>query len=106
MESKCEASECDCCSGSSSKECCENQQDQSYHSNDRMGIMLCVAKSAKMELLKEKIKKRLESTEGKKLDKLADFLVESMLDYRKSKIDMIKRHGEMREKFESIIMGG
>jgi hypothetical protein len=40
---------------------------------------------AKAELLKEKIKKKLETIEGKKLDEIADMLVESKMELRKTK---------------------
>lgn len=41
--------------------------------------ILCLAKTAKQELLKEKIKKGLEAKIGKKLDKVADAAVEALL---------------------------
>lgn len=41
--------------------------------------ILCLAKCAKHELLKEKMKKVLEAKIGKKLDKVADVAVDALL---------------------------
>ena len=41
--------------------------------------MLCLAKSAKHDLLKEKMKKVFEAKIGKKLDKVAEIAVEAVL---------------------------
>ena len=52
-----------------------NQQDNCTLAED----LLCLAKSAKHELLKEKMKKSLEAKIGKKLDKIADVAVDAVL---------------------------
>jgi hypothetical protein len=41
--------------------------------------ILCLAKSAKHDLLKEKMKKQLEAKIGKKLDKIAEVAVDAVL---------------------------
>jgi hypothetical protein len=85
--------------GYESDEECDCHCDES---DSKMMMLWHVGKFAKMELLKEKIKKRLEAAQGKKLDKMADFAVEAMNEYHKAKGDMSKKWQEMHEKFESI----
>lgn len=58
------------------KEAANNQN------NERCTIaedLFCLAKSAKQELLKEKMKKNLEAKIGKKLDKIAEVAVDAVL---------------------------
>lgn len=71
---------------------------------DKMGMMKCVFKEAKMELMKEKIKKKLEAAEGKKLDAMADALVSGMLEHMKIKMEMWQHKQEMMEKMKTIFM--
>ena len=75
-------------------------------------MMMWLVKSAKAELIREKVKAKLEEAEGKKLDKLADFLVESMLEHKKAKADFYRLKEEQeskdesaREKFWEILRG-
>ncbi|MBI5227788.1 hypothetical protein HY988_04335 [Candidatus Micrarchaeota archaeon] len=93
--SECE-SKCDCGSGS----CCESDGCGSGHPEggyDHTAIMMYLAKSAKMELIKEKVKAKLEKTHGKKFDKVADILVEALEAHMKMKKEMMKK-GELTEK--------
>ena len=46
--------------------------------------------------------KRLESVEGKKLDKVAELIVEMLLDYYKTEDDISKKKQEFNEKLEKI----
>ena len=67
-------------------------------------MMLCLAKEAKMELIREKVKKSLEAADGKRLDKIADLLVEAMLEHKKDRTSMANKWSELNEKFESTLM--
>ncbi len=90
----CESSQC----GQSS--CCESEGcggGSSEGAYDHTAIMMYLAKSAKMELIKEKVKAKLEKTHGKKLDKVADILVEALEAHMKMKEQMMKK-GELNEK--------
>lgn len=60
---------------SSGEECCTLAED-----------LLCLAKSAKHELLQEKMKKILEAKIGKKLDKVAEVAVEALLTQWQHKV--------------------
>lgn len=90
MENECVSAECGC-----------GQQECSCYEMDRMAMMMCLVKEAKMELLKEKIKKKLEEADGKRLDSIAGLLVEAVTDCRKGKEDLHRKMEEMRSKFES-----
>jgi hypothetical protein len=61
---------------------------------------------AKMELIKEKVKKKLEAAEGKKLDELAELIVQAKMGMMKTKMQMMKNREEMMEKFSSIWENG
>lgn len=108
MKSTCEEESCcqseDCSQGS----CCSAES--CYP--DKFSMMMWLVKSAKAELIRERIKARLEKTEGEKLDKLADFLVENMLEHKKAKANFYRmreeqssREDESREKFWGILRG-
>jgi hypothetical protein len=83
--------QCDCQSNDS---CCSQQS--------MLGGLIYLAKEAKYELLKEKIKRKLESSMGKKLDQMADVAVEAFLESWKGKKEMKSRWQELEEKLEKI----
>jgi hypothetical protein len=69
---------------------------------DKMWMLMHIAKKAKMEIIKEKVKKKLEAAEGKQFDEVADMIVEAMLGKRDMMKGMIKKKKEMQERFEAI----
>jgi hypothetical protein len=71
-------SECNNGSCDSGKGSCESKPSSSDGCNIAEDI-LCLAKSAKHELLKEKMKKGFEAKMGKKLDKIAEVAVDAVL---------------------------
>jgi hypothetical protein len=68
--------------------------------------MMHLVKMARAELLKEKIKKKLEAVEGKKLDEMADLLVEAKMEMRKARREFWKKKMEMKEKMWEIFNEG
>lgn len=102
MEQDYELVECEC--GQQGCGCSQSQCGAGEY--DRMAMMMYLAKAAKMELIKKKIKEKLEVVEGKKLDKIADLLVEAITEYHQVKADIGKRKQGMKEKFEAIFMEG
>lgn len=68
-ENECTTSQCDTESKKSS-DCCTIAED-----------LLCLAKQAKHEVLKEKMKKEIEAKLGKKLDNIAKIVVEAGIAY-------------------------
>ena len=62
-----------------------------------------LAKSAKMELIKDKVKAKLEKVHGKKYDNVADILVEALDMHTKMKQDQMKK-GELGEKLMKALM--
>lgn len=97
---ECEEGKCTCSNeqscGCGKSECCGEEQ------YDKADMFLYMAKGAKMELLKEKMKKRLEAAEGKKLDKVADLIVEALLERYKTDEDISKKRQELSEKLDTI----
>ena len=67
-----------------------------WHHYDKQFMLFHLVKKAKMELLMDRIKKRIEAKEGKKLDEIADALVVSKLSMQKTKM-------ELRDKFKKIM---
>ena len=97
---ECEEGKCNCsneCSGQcgNGNECCSGEY-------DKLDMFLYMAKGAKMELLKEKMKEKLEGAVGKKLDKVADLMVGSLMDHYKSEGDALNKKQELGEKLEKI----
>ena len=80
--SECQNGSCetgkDCCCDSEcapAKDCCTIAED-----------ILCLAKEAKHELLKEKMKKVLEAKVGKKLDAVATIAVDALIAWKQSEL--------------------
>jgi hypothetical protein len=74
------------------------------HGGGKMMMMWKVVKFAKFELLKDRVKVRLEQKEGKQLDEMADFLVEAALDFKNAKKMLWKKKMEMKERMMEIFM--
>mgnify|MGYP001584446662 FL=1 len=109
MGETCESGEC--CSGEQ-KQCCGSKEcscssccskESQCGAYDKFGMMMCLAKEAKMELLKEKMKKKFEALHGKKLDRIADFIVEAMHEHKMAGNEMMKKAEESREKFYALL---
>lgn len=60
---------------------------------------------AKAELLKEKIKQRMDSHYGKNLDKIADLIVEVIADKTKTRTSIQKKRQEIQEAFTELQSG-
>ncbi|MHC4267921.1 MAG: hypothetical protein ACYSTS_05605 [Planctomycetota bacterium] len=69
--------------------------------SDMMGLTKC----AKKELLKEKIKANLEEKIGPKLDKIADLLVNAMLDEYKSSMEGKARNAALGNNIREVFSG-
>ena len=76
----------------------EDFHHRSWEHSDHKSMMKYVVIAAKSELLKEKVKKRLEEVEGKKLDEIAKVLVDSKLEFIKAKKEMWKKKKDMKER--------
>ena len=72
--------------------------------HEKFHMMMCLAKSAKMELLKDKIKKKIEAAEGKKLDEMAAVIADMLLEKQKMRMGFKKKKHEMKKKLEEILM--
>ena len=72
--------------------------------HERFHMMMSIAKSAKMELLKEKIKKKIEAAEGKKLDEIATIIADMLMEKQKMKMGIKKKKHEMKKRIEELLM--
>lgn len=72
---------------------------------DQKEMMMWILHMAKKELLKEKIKQRLQEAEGKKMDEIAKAVVEGKMEFMKMKKEMWAKKKQMMEKMMDI-MGG
>jgi hypothetical protein len=77
-----------------------------WEHGDHKAMMWHLVKEARAELLKEKIKKRLEAIEGKKLDEMAGMLIEARMEIKKAKREFWKKKMEMKEKMMEIFSEG
>jgi len=71
---------------------------------DMMPMMKHVFMKAKMKVLKEKMMKRIEAKEGKKLDAAADLIVDYMLDHFQGKMKRMGKKAELTEKLKDVFM--
>ena len=88
--------------------CWSGQQNDSHCSDGQLQCcpieeLVSVAKCAKKELLKEKIKIRLEKEIGDKLDQVADLAVEMMIECHKSKVAGVSKKEAIMQKFKAIL---
>ena len=97
-ESKCGCEgECDCQNSCSEDKCCSEQS--------MLATIAYMAKGAKMEILREKIKKKLESSYAKKLDDVADIAVEALVQCHEDKHEMKKKWQDLEKKLENVLEG-
>jgi len=98
---ECEEGKCSCSSNCDERGCeCGSGCSEGQYS--KLDMFFYLVKEAKMELLKEKMKKRLEASIGKKLDKVADVMAEALLDYYKTEGDASKKRQDLNDKLDKI----
>lgn len=101
------------CCGGHHHECCHEDSCHHHHHDheeeccaDFAQHLLEVADEAWMEVLKEKIKKHVETKSGKKLDKLAEFIASSNHTRWKNKMGAKKACSDYEEKVAEYLCGG
>ncbi len=67
--------------------------------------MMDLTRCAKKELLKEKIKANLEKKMGSKLDKMADLLVDTMLEEYKSSMEGKAHRSTLEKNIRKVFSG-
>ena len=93
----CGQANCDCgsqCSGGSCGSGCGEM--------DYLRMIVYLAKEAKAEMIKDKIKTRLEKTHGKKLDKIADIAVEALQAKCEMGNERQKKMEELNAKLDAV----
>ncbi len=70
-----------------------------------ISTLLKLTRCAKKELLKEKIKANLEKKAGAKLDKVADLLVDAMIEEHKAAGVDKERRAELQAKIREVFIG-
>ncbi|MDP3742616.1 MAG: hypothetical protein Q8R15_04845 [Candidatus Micrarchaeota archaeon] len=61
-----------------------------------------MAKSAKFELLREKVKQRIDKQQGKELDKIADLVVDAISQKAKTSEELEKKRQQLASAFEEL----
>ena len=61
-----------------------------------------IARWAKVELLREKVKQRIDAKYGKKLDKIADLIVEVVVEEAKNATEAERKEAELEDSFENL----
>jgi hypothetical protein len=90
-------SDCSCGCGGESCECtCCN------HEGSKAKEFMMLAKKAHMELLKDKMKAVMEAKVGKKMDRVAELVVETALVYMKDRMAEKQAHENFEEKLMEI----
>lgn len=79
-----------------------HKKEKAYSDKHKPADMTKLVRKAKNELLKEKIKVKLEKRMGDKLDKAAGLLIDEMLEKYKSREEDEKRRKELEEGLEGI----
>mgnify|MGYP001619185067 CR=1 FL=1 len=100
---ECEEGKCSCSSNCKEQSCeCGNGCGCGEEQCSKLDMYFWLAKQAKMELLKEKMKKRLEASDGKRLDRVTELIVGALLEHNKAEADVSKRRQELNEQLEKI----
>ena len=90
-----------CSSDTSCKKKSKCDKGGSHGTSDMMNLTKC----AKKELLKEKIKANLEKKIGAKLDKIADLLVDAMLEEYRSSMEGKARNSALDNSIREVFRG-
>ncbi len=90
-----------CSSDSKCKKKSKCDKDGGHSISDLMDLAQC----AKKELLKEKIKANLEEKMGTKLDKIADLLVNAMLDEYRTSMEGKARNATLGNDIRQVFSG-
>ena len=95
----CGSNECGCgqeqCNCPSEDSCCGS-------SCDKMDMLMYLVHSAKMELIKEKMKKKLDAVKGRQFDQVADLFVSAMMEKYKDEAESERKREEIQQKFDAI----
>lgn len=94
----------ECCSVESEQAC--GPQECGPEMDDRLAGLVWAAKAAKMELLQDKMKARLEEKDGARLDRLADVGVEALLELRRGRLESAKRLRELADALDKACEDG
>ncbi|MFQ5686252.1 MAG: hypothetical protein ACE5GV_06275 [Candidatus Scalindua sp.] len=95
-----------CASGKGSvSSCCKDKSTCDKGGGHCVSDLLKIARCAKKELLKEKIKANLEKKVGTKLDKVADLLVDAMIEEHKAAGVDKGRRDALQAKIREVFIG-
>lgn len=91
-------------------ECNTNEEchphEECHHGHDKGKMHMHIVHEAKMELIKDRVKKKLEVAMGKKLDEMAELIVQAKMSMMKSKMQMMKEKEYMMANMEAIWKSG
>lgn len=96
----CENGSCGCGNGGGRDECGGGYQSRCGPSSADYAFLL--NHWAKKELLKEKVKKRMEAAYGKQLDAVADLIVEFVKDSNETEEELGKKEEALQAKMDGV----
>ncbi len=85
--------------------CCKEKSKCNKGGSHKINEMLDLTRCAKKELLKEKLKANLEKKVGSKLDKVADLLVDAMLEEYKASKKVKGRRAALEADIREVFVG-
>lgn len=89
----------------SSEPNCSKKTECDKGGGSKINKMMDLARCAKKELLKEKIKANLEKKIGQKLDKIADLLVDAMLEECESSMEGKAQRSTLEKNIREVFSG-
>ncbi len=89
----------------SDSSCCKDKSKCDKGGSHCVSTLLKLTRCAKKELLKEKIKANLEKKAGAKLDKVADLLVDAMIEEHKATGVDKDRRAELQANIREVFIG-
>ena len=102
---KSKTQQCPSGKGSVSSSCCKDKSTCDKGGSKCISTLLKLTRCAKKELLKEKIKANLEKKAGAKLDKVADLLVDAMIEEHKASGVDKERRAALQTKIREVFTG-
>ncbi len=81
---------------------CECQTNDAQCGYSQTDMLFYLAKKAKMELIKEKMKKQWEAQDGERFDKAAKLIVESLIAHRENRMESVEKWDAFQKQFDEL----
>ncbi len=81
---------------------CECQTSESQCGFSHADMLFFLAKKAKMELIKEKMKKHLEAADGTRYDKAAKLVVDALVAHRENRMESAEKWESFQKELDEL----